>query len=143
MVFYPVRAQHCKCEDICSKSTPAASTLTLYILLVACKSIERLFFLLKFIKTEDYLVLANALSGIMSLLPILYLICHLGETVTISFIDLSFSAYDIPWFLCPVRIQNYIVPIVRATKTPVYFKSIAGMECTNDTFKRVRRSIND
>lgn len=88
--------------------------------------------------TGNPATLVTGITGSMALLPFLYLICHLGEIVTNAYFNLNSSIYNVSWYLCPVEIQKCILPMLLAAEQPIYFNSIASLNCSHDTFKRVK-----
>lgn len=92
---------------------------------------------LQFVDTNNFLLLPGAITAIVTLMPFLFLVCYVGEHVTTVYLDLKDSIYNISWFLCPLDLQRYIVPMLMNADKPVYFESFGTLNCTNDTFKRV------
>lgn len=86
-------------------------------------------------------MLRTVVSGLMALLPFLFLICHFGERLTGAYGDLKYCAYNISWYLYPVENQKSILAIVVATGKPIYFES-ALMNCSHWTFKKVNTLPN-
>lgn len=82
--------------------------------------------------------LVNALSRTTIFLPMFVLTCNLGEMVTTAFDELDESIYGLSWHLWPLRLQKHIIPVLIAIQRPVVFKGLFALDCSRDTFKRVR-----
>lgn len=93
------------------------------------------------VKTRDLTTARTVISGWVSLLPFLFLVCHLGERFTGAYDDFKFSAYNVSWYLYPVQNQKYILAMLVAAGQPVCFES-ALLDCSHGTFKKVNTFAN-
>lgn len=94
--------------------------------------------LFQFINTNNHLLLEAGMSGIMALMPFLFLLCYIGENVTTSYLDLTDKIFQLSWYMCPVKVQKYIPFMMLHGQKEIYFRSFGSLDCTLDTFKRVR-----
>lgn len=92
-------------------------------------------------KSQDLLGLVNAFSRTAIVIPILLLVCVVGEMVTTAYGDLNETVYGLSWHLWPIKLQKNILPILIRTQKPVVFKGLFTLDCSRDTFKRVMRKI--
>lgn len=89
------------------------------------------------IEKHDVVLLFTSMSEMLSLLPFLFMMCHFGENVTIAFENLNESIYNISWYLAPVKLQKYLVPMLATSGESFYFESIASLNCSHQSFKKV------
>lgn len=82
------------------------------------------------------------MSGLLALMPFLFLLCYIGENVTTAYLDLNGKIFQISWYMCPLQVQKYIPFMMTHAQKEIYFKSFGSLDCTLDTFKRVRIQIN-
>lgn len=77
-------------------------------------------------------------NEIFGLLPFLFLIFNCGENVTAAYDAINESVYNISWSVWPVELQRHLVPMLLIAGRPVYFDSIISLNCSRDSYKRVR-----
>lgn len=77
------------------------------------------------------------MGAILAVMPFLSLICLVGENVTTVYLELKDSIYNISWFMWPVRMQQYMVPMLMHADKPITFESFGSLNCSHDTFKKV------
>lgn len=91
----------------------------------------------QFVETSNNLLLQTGVLAMTCLLPFLFLICYVGEIVTTVYLDLADAIYEISWYLCPVREQFYIIPMLLHADKPIYFESIGSLNCSHEAFAKV------
>lgn len=85
------------------------------------------------------MALINALSRTMIFLPMFFLTCHLGEMVTTAYDRINEPVYEQAWHLWPLHLQKDLIPMLISIQQPVVFKGLFALDCSRDTFKRVRQ----
>lgn len=92
---------------------------------------------LQYVNTHNFLLLQAAMTAIFAVMPFLFLVCYVGGMVTMVYLDVKESIFNISWYLCPLQLQHYIVPMLMHADKPIDFESFGTLNCSNDTFKRV------
>lgn len=81
--------------------------------------------------------MGNAVACVCMYVPVYFLVCDLGESVTSAFGEMDEIVYDINWPDVPPDIEKYVVLVLAATQQPIIMEGIFGMDCSRFTFKRV------
>lgn len=89
------------------------------------------------LKYGDKLLINGAFSILMIWLPMFHLLCNFGEDVVSGFAEVNGEVYDMPWYLCPVNLQKYIVVMAAMAEKPVLMRGFATLNCSLETFKQV------
>lgn len=79
----------------------------------------------------------RALSAMIAWTFMFYLLCYFGEIVTEAFAKLHFSIYERSWYLYPLDLRRYMVLMILATETPIYFNGFGPLQCSCEAFKKV------
>lgn len=90
------------------------------------------------IKSNSIMALVNALSRTTIFLPMFLLTCDLGEMVTTAFDEVNEPVYAQAWHLWPLELQKHLIPMLMSIQQPVVFRGLFALDCSRDTFKRVR-----
>lgn len=94
----------------------------------------------QFIETSNLLLLEVAVSGICALLPILSMICYVGEGVRTKYLQLNDAIYDVSWYLYPVKLEKLVPLMLMHAEKPAKFESVGGLDCSLETLKTVTTS---
>lgn len=93
-------------------------------------------------ENDDAAGAINAFSRAIIFLPSLFLLCFIGERVTTSFDELNESVYAMTWYILPIKLQRgFLVPMMAIVNKPIVLKGVSSLNCSHDTFKRVRFPI--
>lgn len=76
------------------------------------------------------------------LMPFVFLICHIGENVSTAYEKVHGATYNISWHLWPVEMQKFMSPMLLIAEQPVYFQSIIAMNCSHESFQKVKISVH-
>lgn len=70
-------------------------------------------------------------------IPIFFLMCNIGESVTSAFEDMDKLIYRMEWHLCPVELQKHLIVMLSVIRQPIPMRGIFSLDCSRFTFKRV------
>lgn len=95
-------------------------------------------FLMKCVQgTINYEQIGALLTRLGAFLPVFYLICNIGESITGTFEDFHEVIFGMEWHSCPIELQKYLVIMLAITQQPVIMQGIFSLDCSRITFKRV------
>lgn len=60
-----------------------------------------------------------------------------GGSVAYKFGNLSESFFLNSWYLCPIDLQKYTIPMIAVSQKPAYLEGFAGINFSRETFKKV------
>lgn len=67
----------------------------------------------------------------------MFLICEMGQMVSNHFNRFSDKIYMCDWYFLPLELQQMFVIIIMNAQ-PVLIRGYGNVECTRDSFKRVK-----
>lgn len=67
----------------------------------------------------------------------LYLLCHVGDTLTQRYEGLRSITYNLDWYLYPLNTQKNMQMIMILAEKKVYLKGFGGIGCDRNVFKKV------
>lgn len=82
--------------------------------------------------------LTNGLLSIVTSFIVIFFICEFGEMVCNRFNSYNEELCKCDWHAFPVEIQQLLLIFMTSTQRPAAFQGYGGIECTRDTFKKVR-----
>lgn len=71
---------------------------------------------------------------------ILFITCELGGQISSDFDGINDQINQFDWYLCPLKVQKILPPIMANLQQPVEFKCFGSFACNRDTFKAVSLS---
>lgn len=87
---------------------------------------------------KAFVLLLPTMSHAIAFTPFFLLICDGGDKITKAYGDLDGAIYSITWYMGPLKIQRYMVPMMVAAQQPLLIKGLFTLHCTRETFKKVR-----
>lgn len=95
------------------------------------------FLQLQGLEIGDHLLIVSALSILTIWLPLFYMLCNFGESVTNISGSLDQCVYSQSWYMCPKETQRYFILLLMMTHRPLYINGFASLHCSRETFKNV------
>lgn len=89
------------------------------------------------LKNSDHRLVIAAGSIFAAWIPLFYLLCHFGESVTTSYGMIGDEIFMKLWYFCPLEQQKYILLMIQSGQQPVYFEGFARFDCSRETFRKV------
>lgn len=102
---------------------------------------ENCFYHFQHLNSINYLLLQSIMTT-TALVLILFIFCYYGNMVTSECQLVSISAYDTLWYLYPIELQKYIIPIMQRSQQPFYFTGFKITVCSLQSFTNVSRPLN-
>lgn len=91
-------------------------------------------------KNMDYNILACSIAAIAGLTN-LFVYCYFGDMATTSFAQMSAELYKSNWEQLPVKLQKYLILMIRNTQRPLYYDGFRLVVLDMKTLAKVFLSI--
>lgn len=88
---------------------------------------------------SDYLI---ALCFLFAAFSMIFTLCELGERITGRFNEIDNEIFYSDWYTFPMNVQKILPIIINGTQSSIVFRGIGSMECTRESFKRVKHSFH-
>lgn len=102
----------------------------------------RSIFLSKSLDNWNLAELASTLTILIEILVVVFVICEIGESVTIQFETFEMELSQCEWFLLPIKMQRMYLIFVAHTQQEQNIHGYGNITCSRETFKKVSFSWN-
>lgn len=104
---------------------------------VACLGWRRLIERLQGSETGDISLIVRAFGLMCAWLPFFFMLNDSGESVMHNIGAINQSIFQQSWYLYPVELQRYLIPIQITAQRPAYLEGFAHINFSRETFSRV------